>query len=302
MILIIVILQFKYTPLKTLRNGERANIMGVVVSQKEPKHCGGGSGDAMFNVGLKDLSGGSLSVNIFKIEMRELPSPAPTGSVLLLRSILNQSLTAVHYKQNQDWALLDIKTRIVRQSPTLKAAISSEEEEAMYDLLERAEASSLAAEGPKGRPTVTLSKLEVRVYCDIVAEVLKVFVPTASSGHPPQLFVTDYTSHPLLPRQNDIKLGLYTADEVDAACAQEAGGGSVLGISLWDENRAAADLLNPGDLVRLGNVFPRIQPNDWLGAGMGNSLKIQPAQETSDAVKALLKWVNVHSVRYVAAN
>lgn len=274
-----------------LRNGERANIMGVVVSEKEPKHAVGGSGDAMFNVSLKDLSGRLLSINIFKRELREIPSPAPLGSILLLRSIVNQSLTAVQYKQNRDWALLDASTQMVRQSPTMMVALCREEEEAMHTFFQQAQAASLADDKPRGRPTVTLSKLEVRVYCDVVAEVLKVFVPTSNTGHPPQLFVTDYTSHPLLPRANDVKLGVYTAEEVDEACAvQGQGDGSVLGISLWDSNQAAGELLNPGDLVRLGNVFPRIQPNEFLAAGMGQSLKISSVKlENSEPARALMK-------------
>lgn len=121
------------------------------------------------------------------------------------------------------------------------------------------------------RPLITLSGMENEVFFDTTVEILKVW----NRSRPFQMYVTDYTSHPLIHAANDVNLGILSREELLAeqeACG-DAGNGRVLAIGLWDDQEEIVNHVNVGMVVRLENIRAKMQPNNFLNGTMGGGVQ-----------------------------
>ncbi|PWN39804.1 hypothetical protein IE81DRAFT_349850 [Ceraceosorus guamensis] len=259
-----------YTPLSLCKgSGMLFNMLGVIVTDREPRRCGSGTGDPMLAVGLRDASlpSDSLTINMFADSSADLPHPAPIGSVLLLRSIKMQALAGVKYKDRGDWALLHPSAGLVT-SRTLIKAITPSEQEAMQSLAAWHLDAPLATASK--RRQIQLCDLQKGTFCDVVVEVVKVFIPRSETMQPPEVYVTDYTCSAMLLRANNFKLGDMTPEEVERDRERgKEGGGYVCAVSLFDAQTLAAQSLCGGDVVRMANLKPKEQPGGMLSGVLG---------------------------------
>ncbi|CEH15228.1 PROTECTION OF TELOMERES PROTEIN 1 [Ceraceosorus bombacis] len=263
-----------YTPLSLCKgSGMLFNMLGVIVTDREPRRCGSGTGDPMLAVGLRDASlpSDSLTINMFADSSADLPHPAPIGSVLLLRSIKMQALAGVKYKDRGDWALLHPSAGLVTSRALIKA-ISPSEQEAMRSLAAWHLDAPLATTATASkRRQIQLCDLQKGTFCDVVVEVVKVFIPRSETMQPPEVYVTDYTCSAKLLRANNFKLGDMTPEEVerDRDRGNKEGGGYVCAVSLFDAQTLAAQTLCGGDVVRMANLKPKEQPGGMLSGVLG---------------------------------
>lgn len=209
----------------------------------------------------------------------------------------------VGYSGKFDWAVFDPFSGSMRQS-VMHLSISDAEAAYMKEVgkwyvsetgmtsgaVGRSEVGGPSREGLDhvvGRATLTLDQIGENQFFDCVAEVVKVF----EHSSPPDLYVTDYTSHPLFYARNNAHLGI--GDEELARLREERGdhgGGQVFQISLWDEQAEAALYLSVGKFVHLRNVRAKRNPNGMLCGTMHgerdgmlprcNVTKIRPDDES----------------------
>ena len=302
----------EYTPIASLRNGERCNVLGVVVGSGDPRRATGGTRDLSYKVTLADSSSAStLTVMLFAPAgaAAQIPHPLGVGQVLLLRRVVVQDFSgrpqAVGKRGGAwNWSVYDA-AKGVRGSPGAPA-LSGAEEEALRDL-----AAWYACSGPGSvsgpgsgagagagsgsgsgwacgaRPTLRLDEIGENVFFDTVVEVLKVY----THAYSPDLYVTDYTRHPMVYRGNDqylpLPLPAHEAEAPAEAQGEGEGWGAVFQIGLWDAHAELAGGLRTGDVVRIQNVRAKLNPRGMLVGGLGSAsdsgVKIRTLKEGEEA-------------------
>ncbi|PWN51691.1 hypothetical protein IE53DRAFT_385943 [Violaceomyces palustris] len=276
--------QCEYTPIALARNGMKANFIGVVLSISNPRRVSGGSRDWHVKLSLADRScvgkhqphgaiqaGTAISINLFTAVEEQLPYPVAVGQVVLLRKINIQTFVGKEQgvgkrDSHVQWAIYNEDPALFRKSESLRG-VSLNENNHMRDLAawyaEISEGDKEIAPRPT-RSTLLLSEISENLFFDCVVEVVKVFAHSFS----PDVYVTDYTSHPLFYRGNDQHLhlegNLRYPDEGD-------GGGSVFQIGLWASHAELAEALRVGDIIRLQNVRAKMNPLGKLVGGLGSN-------------------------------
>ena len=121
------------------------------------------------------------------------------------------------------------------------------------------------------RPLIKLCEVEKEIFFDTTVEIVKLWTGSV----PPAIYVTDYTTHPQFYAANDVHLNGWSREELSEQQEEcnDVGNGRVLPISLWDDQQGAIDFVQLGMVVRLENVRPKMQPNNYLGGTMGGSAR-----------------------------
>jgi hypothetical protein len=125
----------------------------------------------------------------------------------------------------------------------------------------------IVAPSRSSRPHIMISGIEKELFFDTTVEIVKIW----DHARPVEMYVTDYTSHPLLYGANDVHLGVQSREELleQQEESNDAGNGRVLPISLWDEQEENIRLVSVGMLVHLENVRGKVQPNNYLCGTLG---------------------------------
>ncbi|GAC71242.1 hypothetical protein PANT_2c00018 [Moesziomyces antarcticus T-34] len=298
-----------YTPITMVRDGERASFIGVVVAAGDPRRSTGGTRDLSIKVTIADascLSGTgyakelarSMTVMLFAQQTERIPQPIAPGHILAVRNINVQMFSGKPQGVGKSagawsWATYDPVSGDVRASENFPLAshtppeCSADEMDHFRDManwfseLQGVDANVVTR---SSRPTLLLKDLAENVFFDTVVEVLKVYTHTLA----PDLYVTDYTNHTLFFRGNDKYLRTESTipypDDTD-------GWGHVFQISLWDSHATIAEGLQTGDIIRIQNVRPKLNPRGLLTGGLGSStdsgIKIRTLKPTDEARIAL---------------
>lgn len=219
--------------------------------------------------------------NLFSRAEDWLPQCKP-GCILLLRSIkvrpFNNAPQGSGYAGQFEWALMDTseadQVKALRYSDN--CALIDEERKEMkrqYDWYRKHHKGQLQAvpSAKHKRPLIKLCDVEKEVFFDTTVEIVKLWTGSV----PPAIYVTDYSTHPQFYAANDVHLNGWSREELyeqQQEC-NDAGNGRVLPISLWDDQQGAIDFVHLGMVVRLENVRPKMQPNNYLGGTMGGSAR-----------------------------
>ncbi|EPQ29435.1 uncharacterized protein PFL1_03190 [Pseudozyma flocculosa PF-1] len=292
-----------YTSITALRNGQLANVAGVVIGAGDPRRAAGGSRDLSLKIQLVDMSCSailnrqnpgnlttSLTVMLFSSTMDRIVSPVCKGQVLLFRRVAIQDFNGKPQAvgknaESWSWALYDPVSGSIRKSPSFEQAkpLSAAETDHMRSLASwygRLQGDELGLLSRPGRSSLRLEEVSENLFFDSTVEVLKVF----TQAHSPDLYVTDYTSHALFFRGTDHYLGLDTALEYPEP---GDGWGHVFQIGLWDIHAEIADALKTGDIIRIENVRAKMNPRGMLVGGLGSAsdsgVKIKTLKPSEDA-------------------
>uniref|UniRef100_V5ETH9 Protection of telomeres protein 1 n=1 Tax=Kalmanozyma brasiliensis (strain GHG001) TaxID=1365824 RepID=V5ETH9_KALBG len=294
-----------YTPMSMVRDGERASIIGVVVAAGDPRRSTSGTRDLSIKITIADascLSGTgyakelarSMTVMLFAQQSERIPQNVKPGHIVAVRGVHIQMFSGKPQAVGKSaatwsWAIYDPVSGDVRASSNFPLAshtppeCSAEEMEHFRDManwfseLQGVDANIMTR---SSRPTLKLQKVGENTFFDTVVEVLKVYTHTLA----PDLYVTDYTNHTLFYRGNDKYLRLESEipypDDTD-------GWGHVFQISLWDSHATIAEGLQTGDIIRIQNVRPKLNPRGLLTGGLGSStdsgIKIRTLKPTDEA-------------------
>ncbi|KAJ9475195.1 Protection of telomeres protein 1 [Pseudozyma hubeiensis] len=294
-----------YTPMSMVRDGERASIIGVVMSAGDPRRSTSGTRDLSIKITIADAScisgtgyakelARSMTVMLFAQQAERIPHNIAPGHIIAVRSVQIQMFSnkpqAVGKSAAQwSWATYDPVSGDVRASSNFPLAshtppeCSADEMEHFRDManwfseLQGVDANIVTR---SSRPTLKLRDVGENTFFDTVVEVLKVYTHTLA----PDLYVTDYTNHTLFFRGNDKYLRVESTipypDDTD-------GWGHVFQISLWDSHATIAEGLQTGDIIRIQNVRPKLNPRGLLTGGLGSStdsgIKIRTLKPTDEA-------------------
>lgn len=294
-----------YTPTSMLRDGERANLIGIVMASGDPRRASGGTRDLSIRIIIADAScitgtgyakevSKSITVMLFARETERIPQSVKPGQILAVRGVHIQMFSGRPQAVGKaalvwEWAIYDPVSGDVQASPNFPLASITPPECSVEEMEHFREMANWFSElqGVDGnvvarssRPTLKLKDITENVFFDTVVEVVKVFTHTLT----PDLYVTDYTNHMLCYRGNDKYLNIDSAlpypDETD-------GWGYVFQISLWDSHATIAEGLQTGDIIRIQNIRPKMNPRGLLQGGLGNSsdsgIKVRTLKATDEA-------------------
>ncbi|KAJ1025594.1 hypothetical protein NDA18_003937 [Ustilago nuda] len=294
-----------YTPMSMVRDGERASFVGVVVAAGDPRRSTSGTRDLGIKITIADascLSGTgyakqlvrSITVMLFAQQAERIPQNIAQGHIFAVRSVQVQMFSGKPQAvgksaANWSWATYNPVSGDLCASSNFPLAshtppeCSAEEMEHFREMansfseLQGVDANVVTR---SCRPTLKLKHVSENSFFDTVVEVLKVYTHTLA----PDLYVTDYTNHSLFYRGNDKYLRLESEvpypDDTD-------GWGHVFQISLWDSHATIAEGLQTGDIIRIQNVRPKLNPRGLLTGGLGSStdsgIKIRTLKLTDEA-------------------
>ncbi|CBQ72312.1 conserved hypothetical protein [Sporisorium reilianum SRZ2] len=294
-----------YTPMSMLRDGERASIIGVVVAAGDPRRSSSGTRDLSIKITIADAScisgtgyakelARSITVMLFAQQAERIPQNLAPGHIIAVRSVQiqmfsNKPQAVGKSVANWCWATYNPVSGDVRASSSFPLAshsppeCSADEMEHFRDManwfseLQGVDANIVTR---SSRPTLKLQDVGENTFFDTVVEVLKVYTHTLA----PDLYVTDYTNHTLFFRGND----KYLRVESDIPYPDDSDGwGHVFQISLWDSHATIAEGLQTGDIIRIQNVRPKLNPRGLLTGGLGsstdNGIKIRTLKPTDEA-------------------
>ncbi|KAK0539616.1 hypothetical protein OC842_000888 [Tilletia horrida] len=312
-----------YTPIPQLTQGRSSNFIGVVVSYRVPTKAIYGTGDYSMNMNTVDYwcynSNNRVSVNFFARAAQDLPSHVAEGMVILLRQVrmtlFNGKITGTVYKERLAWATLSLDGKYKQLTGIV---VHPQEREHMREMSKwyaetylgqssNAQGSANGAAAPEVevvpglitqnlKRTVTLDQIQDGVFCHCIAEVVRLF----GHGERPEIYITDWTNNPQLLAINNKDLG-WTQEDLDRLeqARGDKGGGSVLKITLWDEQINAVTALRPGQMVHIRNLRCKRSPVQMLEGTIGgsrtlrefkdNKWQIQKLKKTDPLLDALLK-------------
>ena len=287
-----------YTPICALRRGSVANVVGVAVGNAEVRPPGGRSRDYMVKLTLQDSGdvNDTLSCNLFAGAQDQLPDSLAHHEVLMIRGLqigeFNGHLQGVVNRRVRfEWAVWSPSVRTWRYAPGMSAASFSDAERGAAERLGdsvRAQSAGTPAAAPPAtaRSLTTLGELKINSFVDTVVEIRKVY-PRSS---PPDVYVTDYTTHPLFYRRND----RFLPHPPMGVEMDQGGGGAVLLVGVWDKQAPVAMQLHEGDLVLLENVRIKVFGRTGfltgaVGTPYDRGLKVIPVDASHPAAAALLQ-------------
>ncbi|KAE8216840.1 hypothetical protein CF327_g37 [Tilletia walkeri] len=308
-----------YTPLPALTESRSANFIGVVVAYRLPTKAHHGSGDFNMNINIVDpwcfTANDRMSVNIFAKTSDALPAHVAEGMVILFRQVrisyFNGKLVGTVFKDKLSWCTQSLEGQY-KQLPGV--IVHRQERDHLSELSKwyketylgqqgegtsaaGAEAESIAATITQNlRRTITLDQLQDNSFCHCVAEVVRVF----ATSDRPEIYITDWTTHPQLQAVNNKDIG-WTQEDIERLAEHRGdnGGGSVLKITLWDEQVNAALALQPGHFVHLRNMRCKRSAQDMFEGSMGgnrtqrdfkeNKWQIQKLKKADPLLESLLK-------------
>jgi hypothetical protein len=307
-----------YTPIKLLKCDDKVayNTIGLITSDHTARRALSGTRGESCTLSSRRLDDTNTSlldwkitINLIDVEESKTPMNAPVvpfnlfsreedwlpkskpGSVLMLRGIkvrpFNSSPQGSGYAGQYDWAMMDTSEAnadialITSENSTLLED-ESKELKRMYDWYRKHHKGQIRSvvQTRNQRPLIKLQDVEKEVFFDTTVEILKLWM-----GSPPEIYVTDYTAHPEFYAANDVYLDGFSREELQEQLQEcnDPGNGRVLPITLWDDQQRAIDFLQVGMLVRLENVRPKMQPNNYLGGTMGGS-----AWRTEEKIKVII--------------
>ncbi|CAD6912010.1 unnamed protein product [Tilletia controversa] len=308
-----------YTPLPVLKESRAANFIGVVVSYRLPTKAHYGTGDYNMNINIVDpwcyTAEDRISINLFAKSSDQLPAHISEGMVILLRQVrmghFNGKLTGTVFKEKMNWCThapdgqyKQVAGLIVHRQERDHLTELSKWYAETY-LGQQGEGTSAGGAATEGiaatvnqnlRRTITLDQLQEDSFYHCVAEVVRVF----ASSERPEIYITDWTTHPQLQAINNKDIG-WNEDDIERLAEQRGdnGGGSVLKITLWDEQVNAALALQPGHFVHLRNLRCKRSALEMLEGSMGgirtqrdfkeNKWQIQKLKKSDPLLESLLK-------------
>ncbi|KAL9938643.1 hypothetical protein V8E36_002362 [Tilletia maclaganii] len=308
-----------YTPIPVLTESHSSNFCGVIVSYRLPTKAHYGSGDYNMNINMIDQwcynSADRLSLNLFARQGEDLPGHIAEGMVLLIRQVrirhFNGKLSGTVFKDKLAWATLS-QSGDYRQLTGV--IVHRQEREHMQELsrwyaetylnqqangaaqVDAETVGVVAAVTQNLKRTITLDQLQDGVFCHCIAEVVRVY----AKPDRPEIYITDWTSHDQLDIVNNKDIG-WTQEEIDRFVQNRSdkGGGSVLKITLWDEQVNAVLALTPGTMVHIKNLRCKRSGLEMLEGSIGgartqrefkeNKWQIQKLRKSDPLLASLLK-------------
>ncbi|WFD00797.1 hypothetical protein MYAM1_003549 [Malassezia yamatoensis] len=284
-----------YTPIASLRKDMIANVMGIAINDANLRLPVQQHRDVMVKLTLtdgssSDESASTLSSNLFAMNEEDLPGAVSEKDAVILRQvqigIFNGRKQGVGSRKAPfQWAAWTPTSNTWRYAANATAQdFTDAERNALLRLV--AHLSNAPSLGKKDcahsnniRVLTTIRSLQPHTFVDLVGEVVKVF----SQSDPPDLYITDYTTHKNIYDGNNKHLP--TQPPTDCI------GGSVLQVGLWGLHAPLAMQLRTGQVIRLDNVRIRENPRTGLLTGALSSdkrIQIAPVDEDHTAVRALL--------------
>ncbi|UZJ53037.1 hypothetical protein CBS101457_002357 [Exobasidium rhododendri] len=276
-----------YTPVRLLKCEARTvfNVIGLIMTDNSIRQSLSGARDWKITIGLCDVEQSKdphcqrVSFNLFSTTEAGLPRCKP-GSILLLRGIkikpFNSAPQGSGYPGDFDWIMIDTSIDDPNDAftiPNSSGVLLPPERKEMVRLYhwhrkQRSRGQSqVVASSRSSRPRINVCGMEKELFFDATVEILKIW----DHARPFEMYVTDYTSHPLLYSANDVHLGIQSREELSESqddCS-DSGNGRVLPVSLWDDQEENIKHINVGMLVHLENVRTKMQPNNYLCGTMG---------------------------------
>lgn len=223
---------------------------------------------------LKNSGSNAVTFNIFSDTCDSLPL-CPIGSIVSLLGVAIKSFNGKIQGSGKvgrlEWYLLNSQEADKKQLRTSGAFQISDAERMMIQgqhRIYREDFLNVCLDtGSTGRPLLKLSDVEPDHFFDATVEIVKIW----DRSYPPEIYVTDYTSNPMLHVANDAHLNVLSREEIFRRQSEsnDDGNGHVLPISIWNGQVDAVSQLRVGMYVRLINVRPRRQVSGFLEGSIG---------------------------------
>lgn len=258
----------RYTPISDVAPGTTVSVLGVVAHAPGLRPASRPSSDAMVRVEIQQPGDAYvLSVNLFARTHDRLPAHVAPGDAILLKALQIHDYRG-HPRgvgpafRPWSWATLAVDTAQAHSAPGTE--MGAQERAALHDVLAsaRAPAPAPAPVPTPPRALVTLSDVHEGACVDLVAEVVAVY----SRGKVPDLYVTDFTRHPLLGG-HDARLARRYVRAVPPRNAH----GYVFQIGLWGSQAPLCMRLQPGQCVRIEDVRVKRNALGGLQGALGRA-------------------------------
>lgn len=283
-----------YTPLADVQINTVANVMGIVmdkpVAHPPRPRANGSMSDAMVRIALqppKPWNGGAslLVMNLFARTLDRLPTHVVRGDAVLVRHLQIKMYAGKAHGVGPAFHPYTWATCHAQQCKTLPGtSLGHEERTALTQMVHHG--TSLAS--ASHHPLVTLDALQPNAYVDMIVEVVSI----KSFGAVPDMYVTDYTSHPHIQGHDS----LLTKHHALAHTSQDH---MVFQIGLWGHQAGLAMRLRPAQFLRVNNV--RIKTNALgmlqgsLGASTDRGYNVVVLDEKDPLVQPLItrraEWI-----------
>lgn len=255
---------------------KKQNTFGLVTSNEQIFRAGGGTGDFKLTVYLEDvfpLQGDKISItfNLFEGDQSHLPV-CRAGDMLAILNFATKTFNGVVQGtgyRGSGWIVLSAETGKFRFSKNLEMArpmILCDEMRTHFDRMYK----SIGTPAPiqnRRRRQMKLSDVEPTVFFNAEVQVVSTW-----DGVHPCIYVTDYTTHPDLPMAQDVRLNVYSQEDLknQRDIRESEGGGRVMPIYVWEGYRDILADIKPGDYLTLRNVRPKLNPANFLEGNLGD--------------------------------
>lgn len=254
-----------YTPLADVEVHSTVHVMGVVMDKPVvhlPRaRAHGGMTDAMVRLAIqppKPWDGGAslLVMNLFARHLDRLPTHVVRGDALLVRQLQIQAYQGKAHGvgpafQPYAWAACHAPHHCTASPGT---ELGAEERAALVQMVQHGTSAAVST-----HPLVTLDALQPNTYVDMIVEVVRV----KHFGAVPDLFVADYTTHPLIQGHDALLAKHHARPDVPDHM--------VFQIGLWGQQAGLSTRLQPRQLIRINNVRIKTNALGMLQGSLGTS-------------------------------
>ncbi|PWN33704.1 uncharacterized protein FA14DRAFT_161426 [Meira miltonrushii] len=255
---------------------KKQNTFGRVTSNEQIIRAGSGTGDYKLTAYLEDvfpLQGYKplMTFNLFESKQSDLPS-CKAGDMLAIVNFatreFNSAIQGTGYKGSTGWIVLSAETGKFQFSKSMEIArpmILCDEMRTHFDRMYKSIGTPAPVESRRRRQA-KLSEVEPTVFFNAEVQVVSMW-----DGLQPCIYVTDYTCHPRLPMAQDVRLNVYTQDELKKQMERERneGGGRVMPVYVWEHTDILQDI-KAGDYLSMRNVRPKLNKADFLEGNIGD--------------------------------
>lgn len=255
---------------------KKQNTFGLVTSNEQIFRAGGGTGDFKLTVYVEDvfpLQSNKLSMtfNLFEQNQDYLPI-CSAGDMLAILNFatkeFNGAIQGTGYR-GTGWIVLSAETGKFQFSKNLEHAkpmMLCDEMRTHFDRMYK----SIGTPAPmqnRRRRQIRLEDVEPTVFFDAQVQIVDIW-----DGLQPCIYVTDYTAHTSLPMAQDVRLKVYSQEDLKQQMEQKGneGGGRVMPIYVWEDYREVLSEIKAGDYLSLRNVRPKMNPGNFLEGNMGD--------------------------------
>lgn len=270
--------EYLITPIsKVAWMSKKQNTFGLVTSNERMFRAGGGTGDYKLTVYMEDVfplqsyNKPLMTFNLFEPDQSNLPS-CKAGDMLAILNFgtkeFNGAIQGTGYR-GSGWIVLSAETGKFQFSKSLentRTMILCDEMRTHFDRMYKSIGTPAPVQNRRRRK-VQISEVEPTVFFDAEVQVVSMW-----DGSHPCIYVTDYTTHPRLPMAQDVRLNVYSQEDLKEQMERKGneGGGRVMPVYLWEEHADILQDIKPGDYLSMRNVRPKLNPADFLEGNIGD--------------------------------